>query len=417
MPRSSRALASALLSVALAACGDAPGRAALATEAPAPARDARLAPVVAALEAGRLDEALAALGPLRAAGAAPAALAEVEARALLARGDAVGALRALEAARAASPGDARPLASEAEVYAALGRRNAAEDSLRRGLALGGARAELERARGVLGLVTPGGAAQALDALERARALDPALPFVDGPLAQAHLLAGRAALQGAPDEALAHARAGLALAPGQRELVALSSEALEGMGDFEGALRALEPLAREGRDERRALLHKKAATAALLASDRARAAEHFRRARALGLDDEGLGFGVTVLAQAAEAAVDRGYAALEEERLPEAEAAFEEALASDPTSPEARRFLGAARFRAGRYAEAAGVWQALVDDAARERLELPEPVHLDVARAWKLAGAPERARAALQAYLAGAPDGPWAADTRAMLERL
>lgn len=411
------------LSLALAcgvlACGDEPARTATAA-ASARERDARLAPLVRAIEGGRSEEALAGLAALGAApDADPVALVELEARARFLAGDAVGALRAIETVRREHPLDGRLWASEAELYAAMGRPNAGEEAYRKGLSAAGTTPELERAHGVLRLVMPGGARRALEALEHARELDPTLPFVDIPLSQAHLLLGRAELGEAPAQALLHARAGLLLTAEQPDLLELYAEAAEALGSFEEALEAHATLAQRGRssDERRALLHKKAATAALVGGQREQALEHFRAARALGLDDQALGFGVAALAEAAALEVERGCALLDAGQEEPAEEAFAQALALDPESLEARHFLGVARFRRARYVEAALAWEDCLTHARAAQLVLPDPVHLDAARAWRLAGHPERARAALEQYLAAQPAGFFADDTREMLTRL
>ena len=45
------------------------------------------------------------------------------------------------------------------------------------------------------------------------------------------------------------------------------------------------------------------------------------------------------------------------------------------------------------------------------------MHLDLARAWRMAGDVARARAVLTAYLEREPEGRWAKETREMLDRL
>ena len=51
------------------------------------------------------------------------------------------------------------------------------------------------------------------------------------------------------------------------------------------------------------------------------------------------------------------------------------------------------------------------------LALPDPVHLDLARAWRLADEPGRAHAALSVYLDREPQGEWSGETRRLLELL
>ena len=248
---------------------------------------------------------------------------ELEARARFLDGDSVGALRVLEGAKLDHMTDARLWALEAELFAAMGRGSAAEEALVRGQRLAGRTPELERANGILCLTRPGEVRNGLEALQRARQLHAELPFVDGPLAQAHLLNGRRRLADAPGEARAHARSGLALVPGQHELRELLAEAQEALGEFEEAIETLSALESEGVrfGERVALLHQRAATAALLGGRRDEALEHYASARERGLNDEGLGFGATALTDAAGDAVERGFAYLEAEEYPAAETAF------------------------------------------------------------------------------------------------
>ena len=161
-------------------------------------------------------------------------------------------------------------------------------------------------------------------------------------------------------------------------------------------------------EELALIHQRCGTRLLLERDRAAALEHYLAARALGLDAEGLGFGATLLADEAVAWIDRGIGQREAGDLAAARASFEEALRLDPASLEAQNHLGVARFELGDPRGAA--------ELAGDEL-LPEPVHLNLARAWDLAGEPARARRALAAYLEREPDGAWSEATRRRLAEL
>jgi tetratricopeptide (TPR) repeat protein len=382
------------------------------------AGDPRVAEARAAIEAGLPDAAWVLLEQLT--GRMDAELLVLRARAALAGGDGVGALREVEDARALHPEDPDVAGTGIEVLAVLDRLPSAEDALREALKRFGRQAVLERARGVLLLRTGGKGREALAALEAARELDPDLAFVAFPLAQARGLAGRAALgEGKPEEALALARAALAAEPADPDLRELAADSLAALLDFEGALAIQDELAAEGRGHAstRAGLHQKLATRLLLEHRRAESIEHYLAARDLGLDDEGLGFGTTVLAEEARAAIERGIAAFERGELDAAQGEFRAALRLVPSDLEARNHLGLVRFRLEDYAGAVELWQGVLDGAEERAIALPEPVHLNLARALRLAGDVPRARALLEGYLASAPEGEFAAETRELLARL
>lgn len=396
--------------------------------------DERLALARELLAAGDVAGARAAADALLASepsGVLALELVLLDARVALHEGDPVGALRAVEEARARFPGEGRVAATEAEILAATGRLVAAEESYRRGLLESGALPDLERTRGVLRICSPGLAQPGLDALLRAAVQDPSVPYLERPTAQARLLVGRAALADSPSVALAHAEAGLALAPHDFELAELAAEAHAALHEFDRALelyaeldaRPDRPPTAGGSEPRsladtRALLHHKAATAELLpGGDRERAVEHYLAARALGLDDEGLGFGTIVLSDEARAAVEAGWTALEAGDDALAARGFERALELEPRNLEALQFLGVARFHVEDFPGAAEVWGRLLERARVEGLTLPDPVALNLARAWRLAGEPARARSVLEEELARDPDGPHVADVREMLARL
>jgi hypothetical protein len=92
----------------------------------------------------------------------------LRARIAFLRGDEAGWLRCIEEARAAGASDPRPYATAAELWAAAERLDAARTELQRGVAaVGELTPELERAKGILALVTPGGTRVGLDCLQRA----------------------------------------------------------------------------------------------------------------------------------------------------------------------------------------------------------------------------------------------------------
>ena len=85
-------------------------------------------------------------------------------------------------------------------------------------------------------------------------------------------------------------------------------------------------------------------------------EHYRAARAAGLDDEALGFGATLLAEEAQAAIERGIARFEEDQLGPAAAEFTRALELAPGDLAARNHLAVVKFRQGDYRAAAAGWE-------------------------------------------------------------
>ena len=389
------------------------------TRAAAASRDPRVRDVERALEAGlpeaaatlldRLEDGLGVEGPL------------LRARATLLGGDAVGALRQVERARAQAPEDGRVLALEVEVLAILDRLDAAREKLRAAWKLVGRTAELERARGLVLLRTPGGGSEALDALLAARRLEPELPFVDFPLAQAHWLAGREALAaGDPATALAHAARARAATPGHPEALELEAEARAAVGDFDAALACYEALQAEGRDTapERARTQQHRGTALLLSGDREAAVRAYAAARALGLDDEALGFGLHVLEEAVRARLDEGIARFEVGDFAAAAERFRAALELDAECLEGRNHLAVCLFQEGDYRGAAAAWARVLETARRAGTRLPDPVHLNLARAWERAGELERARRVLADHLAGAEGADeWVGETRRLLLEL
>ncbi|QDU66673.1 tetratricopeptide repeat protein [Engelhardtia mirabilis] len=362
----------------------------------------------------------------------------LEARLLVLEGDVLGALRVLEAAKTDWPGDGRPFAAAAELYAGLGRLQAAQDEVDRGQAVVGRTPALIRALGIVGIATPGGAQSGLQLLEEARRADPNLPFCTEPLATARTLVARIALQ-QPDlpRAEALARGALELRPGDADARVTLADVLEGKGDFEPAVVLMEALFEEGEvsvdDLRELLTH--AATAAMVERDLARQLAHLLRARELGATEAQLGFGATVLRREAQSAIDRGreaqkaarlldvegadeeLRAMRAEKLAEAEGEYLYARRLDPEAIEAFHRLAQLEWDRGDYREAALAWESA---AARVRT-LPEgsprpavPLHENAAQAWRKAGRPDLARDTLTGYLAEEPEGEWAASTRALL---
>ena len=413
----------------LAACGD-PGQSAsgarggsAGAEGPEPAasaaRDPRLDAAREALGCGRLDVARTLLDQL-----GPGAGLErhlMEARAALLAGDAVATLRELERARAGWAGDPRVYGTAAEVFSALGRFESAADELELGLAIAGETPELQRARGVFLIAQAGGLEQGLAALEAALAADPELPYLERPLGQAYLLAGRQALgTGLYEVALTCARKSLTwdpLDPDARELLA---DALGELDQEDEALAVYEELRREGRPVEAAMAHlaNQAAMRCLLVQDRERAITLWLRARSLGLPDDSMSTGANVLREEALDYVDRGIEHYGAEELVPAVEQFRVALELDPKNLEAENALGVALFKLGDYTAAAEAWRAVLDGAEAAGTQLPEPTHLNLARALVMGEREAEARGLLEEWLERhRAAGEWIEETEAMLERL
>ena len=426
------------LGSALSACGGGGegGAGALAFERSQRSDDPRAAALRSSLEKGQAgaartlyDQVAARLG---------AEGPTLEARLLVLEGDVLGALRVLEAAKTQWPGDGRPFAASAELYASLGRLQAAQDEVDRGQAVVGRSAALIRALGVVAIATPGGAQSGLQLLEEARRLDPELPFCDEALATARTLVARIAFQQADlPRAESLARAALELRPGDPDARVTLVDVLEGQGEFEPAVVLLEELYGEGQavldDLRELLAH--AATAAMVEKDVDRQVGHLLRARELGATDAQLGFGISVLRREAEAAIDRGRTAhksaqlldvdgadeelqaMRAEKLAEAEGEYLRARRLDPEGIEAYHRLGQLYWERGDYRDAALSWESGLARLEALPAGAPRPavaLHENAAQAWRRAGRSDLARDTLTNYLAAEPEGRWADSSRALL---
>ena len=335
-------------------------------------------------------------------------------------GQNIAAIRHIEAARAKRPADPDVYATSAEIYAAAGKLDAAWDEIQAGDRACGAAPELTRARGIVWISRQGGAKKGLALLEEASRADPGLPFLARAIGQAHLLLGKeGAAAGNAGVALAHAREAASYDPEDQDVARFLGEALAASGDFDGAIAETERLAARGLPlgGELALLHKKAGMASLLARDRERALDHFAQARKLGLTDPELSTGARILAEETEALVKRGVLAYQADELPACEASFRRALELDPERIDAQNHLGVVLFKKGQFAQAAECWRIVCATAEKEGIRLPEPVHVNLAKAQALAGDPTGARATLEAYLVHDPDGEWATETRTALAAL
>ncbi|MBL8861459.1 MAG: tetratricopeptide repeat protein [Planctomycetes bacterium] len=370
-----------------------------------------------AIEFGDVERARAGLAAAESAGPEAALL---RARLASLEGRAVEAMRLVEAAKAARPRDPDVYATAAEIYAARDAFDTAWREITSGTQACGPAPELDRARGVAWISREGGVERGLAALLAARAADPGLPFLDRALGQAHLLIakGHAKAERVP-AALAAVRTSLEHDPLDLDARRFLCDLLAAAGDFDAALAGLralvdagEPLAAE-----LALLEKRAGFARLLAGDKAGAIDHFRSARALGLTDAELASAADILREAAQRRVDAGIAAYEASELERAEVEFRAALDLDPDDLAAKNHLATVRFRRGDPAEAARLWRIVLEIAAKEGLELPEPVHVNLAQAEIRRGEPAAARRVLEDYLRASPQGEWVGVTRTVLAQL
>lgn len=344
----------------------------------------------------------------------------LRARAMALLGRRIEALRLLAEAKQAQPLNPDVGSTAAEIYAGAG---AFDDALREILALEKV-SKLEpavlRARGVAMLLKDGGAATGLALLEQARAVDPLLPFTQRALAQAHLLVGkeRAKAKDLPG-ALQHARASAELdaqdVDGQRFL----SECLASAGLYADARRVLDGLAARGvaLGAELALLDKRAGFDALLRGQQHEALDHFAAARSAGLDDQALGSAAQLLRESAANEVTTGVDAFTQGELAKAAACFERALRWDPEQLAALNHLAVCRMKQAQPRQAADLWRRVLDIAREERLELPEPVHVNLARALADAGDVEGAKLVLLEHLDRNPSSPWVRETERALEQL
>ncbi len=370
-----------------------------------------------AIEFGDLDRARVLLPAAESAGTEGVLL---RARFANLEGRGVDAMRLVEGAKTARPNDPDTYATAAEIYVARDAFDTAWIEITSGTKACGAAPELDRARGIAWVSRENGADRGLAALLAARAANPSLPFADRALGQAHLLVAKGFVKADKlPEALAAARASLTHDPADVDARRFLGDCLAASGQYGEALLGLRALIAEGQplESELALLEKRAGFARLLAGDKAGAIDHFLSARAAGLSDEELSSAAEILAEAASARTDAGVAAFQAGELERAEAEFRAALDLWPEEIAAQNHLALVRFRRDDPAEAARLWRGVLELAAREGLELPEPVHVNLAQAELRRGESAAARKVLDDYLRISPQGEWVGVTRALLAQI
>ena len=423
--------------------------------------DPRVIAARAALDRADMDDARA-LVPLAAplAGAPEGDL--LRARLCLLEGDMNGAEQALARARRAQGNDPRVLATSAEIHAWAGMLQTAETELAAAaLRPGDSVPELLRARGVVLIVSPGGARPGLALLEQARSLDPDLPFMGRALAQAHLLVGRSHVGTDRELALKHARAAVLAEPSELDALVFLGDTLILNGEWGDALRTFEEALLLGRPMEMELAghYKRAGFVALAQGKRSLGIKSFLRARELGLGDQEFGSaaevlrvearkllaGLTgetnqardpeikeaILARVRELAPDlgelrlyraadalaQGVAAIEEGAFQVAGVFLDQALTHDPDSLEAHLYRGHAFYAEEAYLLAAEQWQWVMDNLRRDGISLPEPLHLRLADAFVRADRVQSARQVLESYLRLEEGDRWKEQTRQLLKTL
>ena len=387
---------------------------------PARSSDPRVVAARAALDEGRLDLARGLVE--QAQGAAGFEGPLLRARLAFLAGDELGARRALEEARRGAPGDPRVSATAAELAAAAGHLEEADELLRAGLReAGGALPELLRARGVTLICTPGLARSGLELLERAVAADPELPFVGRALGQAHLIAAKELLHaGDRDGALAAVERSLEHDPAEVEARRLRAEVLLALGEWGRAIGEYRTLIDEGQplEVEAATYAKNAGFWAMAQGERELALSYYRLALEWGLPRAELGTGESVLIEAAADLAERAADTLAAGDSDAALGLVEEALELDPESLLTWFTKGCVHKERDEPELVVAAWQRVIASARAQGLDLPQPVHILLAEVQGVAlGRFDDARRTLEGYLLLEPHGAWIDDTRALLEKL
>lgn len=397
-----------------------PGGELAARGRPERSADPRAVQARAALDGGRLDLAAALVEQALPLVGEEGPLLRARLHALAGRD--FEALAAIEKARRATPSDPRVYATAAELHAAAGRLTEADNEIRRGVEVAGVSPELVRARGVHLICTPGQARHGLALLERALGEDPELPFTARALGQAYLLVARErARAGDPRAALESVRRSLEHDPEDLQARRTEADLLLAVGSWGEAIQRYEALLAEGLplEAELAVNCKNAGLwAAVKRGDRPLALAYYRRALELGLLREELGHGRVLLEEEADGRVEAAVHKLAARDREGALADLEAALADDPERLDAWNYRGHAHHELGQFAEAEDAWERVVTEARLRGVELPDPVHLQLARVQAVdLGRFDQARATLQAYLDLEPTGRWVERTRALLAGL
>lgn len=382
--------------------------------------DPRVVEARAVLDEGRID-----LAPDLVERAA--ALVEVEGHLLRARlaalqGDGVAVRREVEQARALAPSDPRVHATAAELAAAEGRLDEAEQAIQRGIReCDPTSPELLRARGVQLICTPGRAKEGLEFLVRAREADPDLPFMARALGQAHLLVAKEHMQaGSAARALEEIDLSLEFDPAEVDAKRFRAECLMALGEWSEGLSVYDSLIEQGLPLHAevAVYHKNAGFWALANSQPDWALPYYRRALELGLPREELGIGARFLGEEASKLAEAGVEALASGDDGKALELVEEALFLEPDSLFTYYVKGKVHDWRGEFQLAAAAWKRVVSQARSDEVTLPDPVHLHLARVQAVGlNDPTEARRTLEAYLVFEPEGEWVDQTTQLLETL
>ena len=342
----------------------------------------------------------------------------LSARLLTAEGADLDAQRAIERARRLAPKDVRVPGTASEMHSAHGRSQSALDEIKRAYELGGARPEIHRAHGVHFLSESGRAKEGLQQLERARELDPTLPFLDRATAQAHLLIAKERLAAnALNEAMKAVERAFHYDSEEFETRRLLSDVLVAQKRIEDALVVMQGLHADGYPVlgELASMEKQAAFVKLLSNEREAALDLFSQARSHGLSQENLGSGAQMLLDAALSALDEGVLAYEALDLELARARFERAVELDPGLLSAHNHLGVVCYQIEDDEAAIEHWGEVWRVASAEGLILPEPVEINLARAYVRNGDVEDAKRVLRESLAASPKGPHSAGVQRHLD--
>ncbi|QDV08233.1 Tetratricopeptide repeat protein [Planctomycetes bacterium Poly30] len=223
-------------------------------------------------------------------------------------------LALVEEARAIDPKDPRPYATSVEIYAAMGRLEAARAELERGATAVGSvvTPELQRARGIVAIVTPGGAKVGLGFLESAYRADEGLPFIARPLGQAYYLMAQAAFaEDQADLAMERMETSLRFDPEDMDARQFYGKLLIAVRqDFVAGLDVLEQLHREGQaiGVELARHHWQAGLIAQVQGESEIARKHYLRAKELGSREVETGTARTFMREQSSHALDKAVAA-------------------------------------------------------------------------------------------------------------